>query len=433
MTKPRPDPYPAVPQVALLWRSLIWLLLPLCALAALLSGVAFLISAVQVPSYNQIQGELRPEADAVALSLPAQGVLDSILVRRGDTLQAGQTVALLDIAAMERQKARLERAVLNAVLLRDCLLSLPAEASVEFQAQTSAQHHNETVSNSNLAETPPGEYPQLAEITCTTFRSTFDMRREELASKQAVIGKEATLVQSYLALLSARSADKHHSDSKSRALQAVALNLARNRLRGQILELETASAHLKQQVSQKTLEKIETTNAEIARHQDQIALLNRHISQPRILAPVAGKILRLRPSPKGVTLSEETEIADMRPTDQRGYEARFSAPAHLADAMAPGTQVSLQLLGSRFSAPNLNGKIGAVKNGGNGKITVQVHLHEASIAWLDSPQTGVALRGRFTATQVHVQKRAVTPLAAVAQRLLSTFLRSSGAWEAVPF
>lgn len=411
MTKQTPKSYAPVPREASVWRYALWLIAPICAMALVIYASLSLMSRADIPSYQSFQGVLRPGTNPVVLSLPPSSALEAILVNRGDKVRRGQTIALLDVAAMERQKTRIEETIFEAMLVRDCLVSYSSEPLVTPDSDDAKKRGNFLVEKQHSA---PSE--------CTVFVKGIQAGSIELQDRKAVLENEVSLLDHYLRLVTEKHQNETRAEGKNRALKAVSLDLARNRVKRKLIDLEREIARFEQNATQKALEMVEASNERIAENQDRLTMVSYHLKKPRIVAPATGKVLRIRPTPRELLVQAATDIVEIRSADHRGYHAQFEVPEHLASGLTPGTHVAMRFLGAGFSAPNVTGEITDLENAPNGNVLAHIGLDPESVAWLDSPNTGIALRGRSTATRVLARKVDFNPATALAQRLRTTFL-----------
>ena len=95
-------------------------------------GGFFLASLITIPQTERFVGTLQPSQTPTRLQLPAGVPLKALLVKSGESVRAGQTVAILDEAAMRAQLSHINRSIVVANVLRACLLR-PGETRHEAE------------------------------------------------------------------------------------------------------------------------------------------------------------------------------------------------------------------------------------------------------------------------------------------------------------
>lgn len=85
-------------------------------------GSFFLASLKTALQTERFVGTLQPNQTPKKLQLPAGVPLKALLVKPGELVRAGQTVAVLDEAAMRAQLSHINRSIVVANVLRACLL-----------------------------------------------------------------------------------------------------------------------------------------------------------------------------------------------------------------------------------------------------------------------------------------------------------------------
>lgn len=393
----------------------VWLLLPSLALALVIGIGLSIIARADIASYHTFVGDLRPDTEPTELILPAGAALQTLLIRPGDLVEQGQTLALLDKDSMQRHLQSMNATLADAVVLRRCLQSAHGTSLA-----TAAANEPGVIVASQDGHASPGP----GEIECDAIIHTAEALRRGLRAKKSHYAEQAKVIERYLRFLTKERGTETRAEAQSRVQQAVAAELARNHLRLLVQAVDDERANLEQDLAEKMLERISELDAQILQHQDQIARLTRHIEMPRLLAPISGAVIRLRPTPKSVVNTETTQIAEIRADNQLGYAARFSAPIHMAEALTPGTAVTLSFLSGRLLAPKMQGEVSHLETGHHERVVVHIKLSAESVNLLDSPDAGIALRGRNTAAQISVRKSNFNALYALLDRAQSTFLIS---------
>ena len=93
------------------WRPVFWVVAAGMMLLTLFMGLRWGIDQVNVPRTELFAGTLRPERERAVVHLPAEVPLLSVLVEPGEEVRKGQTVALLDQAAIESRLLQIDRQI----------------------------------------------------------------------------------------------------------------------------------------------------------------------------------------------------------------------------------------------------------------------------------------------------------------------------------
>lgn len=385
MHRPLPDFYSDLPKGRLRLSRLLWILAVLSSLAVVIAPAAVLLANTTVASRHSFIGTLRPLASPVAVTVPEGAFLKEILVERNEVVYAGQTVALLDAEVMTSQVAALDARLLHNDRLRACLLN----------------HRSSEVDN-DLSESLPAQQIQAvedadrqcvedADVTATMVLE-FEKSRSLLKSDQKLL---EGLIQSLLTSLDPQ-ADAQSNDFR----QVLSLQFARNRLfeREQMMVSEherNMSEHRRDR-----RHRLATISRELQADQQMRQRLLALIDDPRLLSPDKGQVVRLRRLPLMSAALSDTEILEIRPSDSQGYLAEFFIPPTHLGYVKTGQDVEVQMLGLEDRITSLTGEIRHIQTQAPDNVKAIIELNAQSVAALDDPANGIALRGASTAAKI---------------------------------
>lgn len=172
---------------------LLWLAWGAAALAVLAWGADLTLRAVVLPETQRFAGTLSPARDPLVVALPAALPLGEVLVGPGDTVRAGQTVALLDRTLIETRLTALRRDLALAGVARDCLMTDvaappgdPAPPEKSYPEKSPAQK--------------PGADPELAILIeaalarCRTEARARAVARDRITAARATLEARAALL-----------------------------------------------------------------------------------------------------------------------------------------------------------------------------------------------------------------------------------------------
>ena len=376
--------YPLYPRIGIAWRGLFWLFWGLILIGGAVGGSYAVVQQVNLPSYREYLGELRPDRDPVAINLPAGVYLDQILVERGAQVKSGQTIATLDIAAMTARLAEIDRQIIADFVLRSCLLG------------TTTVPDRQPVADPEFTA-----LVQLARRECANQQEQRATRQAQHAVDRSILEERRKLFQSYLFL------SMRHIRAEGDRLQplhtAVSLAISKNILDQKIANLDHRTAQERFDFNNQTIAEARKISERIAVNLQLRAVLSRYVQSPRLLAPDSGHINRIRPVQPGTSLREPVEIVDITPAGQAAFWAEFKVPANDIDLISLGMEVQMTLLGGWHKTPVLVGHIEKIVQGQGGFVTVAVQVSEQSVTDLAAPTDGVALRETGTASALQVR------------------------------
>lgn len=405
--------YKAVPRRKPGLRPLLWLVIGFSLLALLGSVWILLLLTGRVASHHSFVGQLSPDADMVTVSLPQGAILKEVHIPRNAQVQKGQTVATLDIEAMKRHLEKISAELLHDDMLRECLLleDLPDTAfflDLPEHAQDQAR---------------------LARQDCQGFLAEKAHIQKQLAEKQALMREEQSLVTHYQGRLSrglqgALRPEQREADAR----QALALALLRNKLEQQSALAQFDANKDGAEWQKRRLERVRLLMQSIRFKTELRHHMQSLLEQPRLHAPENGFVMQVRNVPRDSPMKEDVDLVVLRPEEGVGYRASFEVPHYRLDAVAMGDVVQMTMLGMIDGGPILTGTISGLRSTGQTMVRADVTLDQSSVARLDDPQVGIALRGLGTASIIRVQKADQNALPVLQDILTNGLLQPGARW-----
>lgn len=368
-------------------RPFVWLCFGASLFAALVFTVAAGVGRVEVAQPGLFAGTLRPERNPAFVRLPAHVPLLSVLVEPGEHVRKGQTVALLDQALIGSRLAQVEREIRAAGVLRECLLS---DGDYEVRE--------------HLFEQADDELQLLvreAVEECNTLGREFERQLQRIEDVLVVVRRRQDLLEQRKTIVLL-----HVEDTTDRAHTALEVALEQNQLieRERQLEHELQAVHTARDQGFVARRKEAAQSAASLMHLK--AVLTRFHEAPRLIAPQQGEVSRVRPLLAGTPYNDAEELVELHDERIDAFEAQFEVTLTQSRNLSEGMQVSLTLLGYPEDGPVLKGVISALEAAPDqvGEPTVQakISLEQDSLSRLADPAGGIALKGRSTASAIHV-------------------------------
>jgi membrane fusion protein len=291
-------------------------------LGSFLAGVVFVaVVFAATASYARkatVTGLLVPDQGMIRAAVQATGMLETIMVREGDTVERGQRLAVVDIAAVTSggnvgdvvvRSLESERVAANA-RAQAALARLAVELEQSRIRLEKAKYEREQINQQR----------QLQE-------QRLRLAREELARGEQVAAK---------GFLSRRDVEQRRSASLLAEQELTTQRRQEASLDRDIADIEARLASIPHEMRQAEAE-LATTSASIVQRS---ADAEQRRSQ-FVVAPISGRIAAL-PVSTGQTIAAGSTVAIIIPTGSH-IEAELLAPSRSIGFIKPGQEVNLAL------------------------------------------------------------------------------------------
>ncbi|PYE86001.1 HlyD family efflux transporter periplasmic adaptor subunit [Pseudoroseicyclus aestuarii] len=401
-------------------RRLLWAAGAVTAVLAPLPGLWQGALAVPVPARESFVGALTADATPLALEVPAGASLRAILVSAGERVAPGQTLAVLDEAALARQ-ALLRRADrLVARGLRDCLLSgqMPAQEMPPDLAEDPE----------TLAETEARL--MAAEESCHQQRGLSSRERERLQAGLAAVAADMAVIEASRRML-VETVTAGGGEGQETANRAISLAAERNRLEARRSQLEEALSERGREQDSARLEQIAGLTEEIAgARRDEAALLALRAS-PRLSLPRGGRVTRVRQVALGAAMPERGPILEVMPEATAGYTVRFDMPLARAASLTLGEGVQVTLSGFLGRSLSLEGAIaGVAPSSQEGMARLTARLAPDSRRLIAAHPVAASLQMEGSMVTIGVAAAETTLSRAMSRVLRQAGTQVAAGWEA---
>ncbi|WP_288994544.1 HlyD family type I secretion periplasmic adaptor subunit [uncultured Gemmobacter sp.] len=376
VAEPRPARPPALPKdAANAWSPRRYVVLGLAAFAVLFGGFGVWSVTTNIAGAVVAHGQIEVENHRQVVQHPDGGVVETIAVTDGDSVQAGDLLLKLDGTVLRSELTIVENQLYEIMARRARLtaerddqttitfapeLIAAAETKDEVKEQMDGQVHLFDA----RADTLSKQIGQLAE------------RRAQVQSQITGIAAQSDALGTQLELIQKELADQQSLLEKGLAQSSRVLALQREeaRLRGQVGELEASKAQAGESVSEIELEmlRLSASRREEANSQlrdigyqelelaERRRALTERIARLEIRAPVSGVVLGLQVTTPRSVIRPADPVLYLIPQDRPLVIAAQVSPIHI-DQVYAGQEARLHF--SAFNSrttPELTGRIALV-------------------------------------------------------------------------
>lgn len=343
---------------------------------------------------GQFVGELTTDQDPIIVNLPADVTISEVLVARGQTVRAGETLATFDKSALAAARTRLENETAALILERRCLLDPLLFGELGKSFLDSADELDQLLA--------------IALESCQLSLAAYsDMHLEIYEDRASIAQSRAEILRQQQNLLSQIDVSEDVSQRPEVLFAALQLQLQIN-----ATDMQDNDARIQMQVvtelRHKTrLARLHELSRQVAQNNALLERIDAALQQPRVIAPIAGKVQRVRAIQRGTILPESVELLQITPTDHAEFVVRFPLPHDELDAVRVGDSLVVRPLGISLETPLvLSGHVTAFQADRGSTIEqsvfVSVTLDAQSTARLRDPNTRLAMHGTGTASIVEV-------------------------------
>ncbi len=404
-----------------------WAAIGPLACITLVAAVTFSSWHVPVEQNLRFQGVLRPVTTPLTVSAPAFSVLQQMLVSEGEVVRAGQSLVLLDSVTMQARLNVIQRGLVSAYLSRQCVL--------ETGAQRPSTDYLDAIADWLGTESLAG----VEDVKAHADQALADCRlRDEVwaslqrdLDRQIALGQEgADLLDKQIKVLVEQSARRGpqagfdpkvplsgfdapnaagtpEANREDQAFAALQLLLARNAALRATHEIEVSREERVLARKMRHAKRAEILTQDIEYLLAERAALEELLEFPRIVAPDAGVISRIRDPGPGYVSGGPTPIVELARAGAQRFALSVNVPADQLGLLADGARVDVALAGTGRDLP-LSGHLDFEQSPSgpvsefDGAAPVMVRLDDLSFARLSSPKAGMALTDARTQSQITV-------------------------------
>ena len=380
--------YSAMPRRFIRRARLFWMAMGIAAVLGIAAAVAQLTSQSTVGSYHGFAGTLRPGLDPMPVELARGVILEDVSVVPGDTVFKGQTLASLDVEAMTAKIAALQADLLHHSVLKHCLLADQKPGTPDVAGMKDAR---KTAMLLALEECGMLLDARVA------VHVDFDARRAPLVQQK-------DLIQNYIRLLT--STDQDTPDTTGRAedaRRALALAMVRGEIDTRLAELDIERRSALSELRERRLDRVRALERDIDAKTREQAALRDGLAFPRIAAPVAGEVVRVRNLVQSGPTRETLNLIQIRPPGDAMFNAHFEVPLAHFKGITLGQNVRLRVVGQLNDHGPLTGQITDLETLDSGTVRVLITLDSASQAELMAMGPNLSLWGQATSSRIDVQ------------------------------
>jgi RND family efflux transporter MFP subunit len=327
---------------------------------------------VSVPKVEDIEDVININGEVVtsdesAISAVGSGKLAAVYVNDGDSVSAGQVIALLDSENLQQATAQARASLASAT---SQLSQAKANARLAPDRSTAAVRQAEAALKSakaQLSKALKGARPEEQEQAQNNLRaakSNLETAKKNLERVRTLV-KEGALAESQLdtakngyesALAQYENALAASSISKS-AIRPEDIETARESVRQ--AEQGVASAKASKSLDVTLMDQVRTAEAQVQSARAQVAVAEKNLREASIRAPYSGRIYG-KPVQAGTVVAPGTPIA--RIVGGQGIYFEGQVPSDKIGRVTPGTSVYIR---TDAGSESYNGKVISVSPQGD--------------------------------------------------------------------
>ena len=369
-------PYASTPRGWLGWRALAWCLATGLVLGLSLLVVAQTVPNLRIPATQTYVGNLSSSVEPAQIIVPSGVAISEFLVSVDETVRRGQTLLVFDQEQLQQERRNLDSTAksLKAELL--CLEGLQSGTSA--RAYQDPKH---APTNGGLAAPAlENEIASPEETTprCRAFAAKLQHAEHSFDLKRQSIVEEIEIISNFIDASTPGPLRLDIAQTQDVLERRLALALARHALVAQKNTLELDFTSQRQGLEESRMRMTADIGSDLAEIDVKRGHLSQLIKTPRIQAPVAGRVLRLRHVTPQQKLPHDTEVLSILPSQNDGYRIAFETePKHLA-FLKMGQNLQVEILGLPHKALTLEATIQRYVTNTNGGVTVVAQVSPAS-------------------------------------------------------
>ena len=335
--------------------------------AILLFFVVALIWAAltEIDDVTRAQGRIVPSSDVQVIQATEPGILQTLHVREGDVVEAGQMLMELDgmqLASQldqEQQRAyglmariaRLQATIDDVDLVfPDALIT---QASAVVRSETALYHARRAELASEIAvlerqRTQRQEQLAEAQVDLDTARETLILLAEERAIMEPLVQRR---VEPETTLLALRTRDAEWRGRETRARASLA------RLQAGLAEIDDQMRALRARARAAALSDLSLATAELAALEPSLPALRDRAERAVLRAPLRGVVNRIHRTTIGALARPGEDLIEIVPLDDTLLVEAYVRPDDIA-FVYPGQPVKVKVTAYDFARyGSLNGEI----------------------------------------------------------------------------
>jgi adhesin transport system membrane fusion protein len=335
--------------------------------AILLFFVVALIWAAltEIDDVTRAQGRIVPTSDVQVIQATEPGILQTLHVREGDVVEAGQMLMELDGTQLasqldqEQQRAYglMARIARLQATIDDVDLQFPeallTQAAAVVRSETALYHarRNELAAEIEVLERQRNQrQEQYAEgqVDLDTARETLALLAEERAIMEPLVARRVEPETTLLALR-AREAEWRGRETRARA--------SLGRLQAGLAEIDDQVRALRARARASALADLSLATAELAALEPSLPALRDRAERAVLRAPLRGVVNRIHRTTIGALARPGEDLIEIVPLDDTLLVEAYVRPADIA-FVYPGQPVKVKVTAYDFSRyGSLNGEI----------------------------------------------------------------------------
>lgn len=347
-------------------------------------------------------GKLYADVSPEIIYVPANLRVKEVLVENGDRVRKGQTLALLDTDYLARRLAQITKEQGSLSTHKDCLSQLDGKTG------------------HGLSTPFDGVSDILSRSRCEMVARQISLAVDELLSDLQRTERDMKAIESFIAS-AARRAKTEKKVTPDSAKHVLALSLKKSALIKQrdrlILNLERALSDV---IEQRDI-LLSETHLELATMESNIQRLRLLMQEPRISAPISGRVIKARQLSGHLLEVEKTEFVSIQPEATSDFVVNFRLDKSEHRELRVGETLVMETVGLSKTLRDLKANVSSISTDFQGHILVKAILTQQAVETIDQSPHSRQIRANDSAVSVRVTLAPISLEHLVASVLRSMF------------
>lgn len=302
----------------------------------MLFGIVWWINGLTIPSQQNFEAILRPATTPIAVPLPAESVLDTIVVSEGQIVRVGETLAVLDRPQQIASHDNIHREIFVARFARHCLRHGQNASFAESLASWIAKVSEDAELSERIA---------AVQQTCLSTQETGNAAVYAQRETVRLLNERLSVLNQALLQLTRPAKDQKGGAGGTLSDDTLKLLLARNDVQVAVSSAQRDLQALIAVQTDRRAEKLALLDGQIADLLVRQANAQTSRDLDRITAPVGGIVTRVRNPGLGHQGLTPMAIVDLSRSGSDTFRLELMPEQGGSGRLQVGLPVTVRLLG----------------------------------------------------------------------------------------